>query len=669
MNKVLIFMLLVAALLGGAFFLAFTPSGNALFLPYLNSYLKENIEGARVELLSFSLTPGSLSVVAKVNDSVDLAAQGPVDLWDQSFDLSYTLDAQKIESKALRIDKALHIRGKAKGRMEDMHITGSGEAFESDIRYDLNLRENQPQNISLSLNDASIAQMLVIAGEKPYAKGRMSIDVNMPTLDPEHPQGEARLQIRDALVDAALLRQEHNISLPSDTAFGADMTARAEGETLLAEGDITSPLATLALSETRYHLKSQKLNTAYQLDIPDMAKLKNIIQAPLAGKVAMAGNVALEGKSVDATGITHSLGGEGRFHYKNDTLSASLKEAEAARVLAMIGEPRYLSGKLSGTVKLDSVEKLSGKFDLKSSGRAEGAVVKKALDLDLGKEFQYDMTAGGKISAQKVYAQTKLDTTMGKLSMPDMVYVIMPGSLHSSYHLYIPDLGKLQPLTGKQYRGDMDFKGELRKEKDLVITGEGKEFDGSVEYRLVNERIKADVHGATVSKVMYMLGYPQVLEALSEAKIDYNFVTERGRVDAKLDSARILPNQLTMLLKQFTQIDLTRERYNQATFVSTISPTQFDFDFIAQNPVSHFKIIDGVLEKKSERITASVDMRYKDKDLQAKITGTLKRPKVALDTSSFIKSKLDSKMDKVLDNKLKEGEGDQIKGLLKGFLK
>ncbi|MDD2450405.1 hypothetical protein [Sulfurovum sp.] len=667
MNKMVIFILLVASLLGGIFFVAFTPGGNTLFLPYLNSYLKENIKGARVELLKFSLTPGSLSAVAKVNDAVDLAAQGPVDLWDQSFDLSYTLEVQKIESKALRIDKALHIRGKATGRMEDMHITGSGEAFESDIRYDLNLRENRPQNISLSLKDASIAQMLVIAGEKPYAKGRMSIDVNMPTLDPEHPQGEARLQIRDALVDAALLRQEHNISLPSDTAFGADMTARAEGETLLAEGDITTPLATLALSETRYHLKSQKLNTAYRLDLPDMAKLKNIVQAPLAGRLAMAGNVVLEGERVDVTGITHSLGGEGSFRYRNNTLSASLKEAEVVKVLAMIGEPRYLSGKLSGTVEFENVEKLAGTFDLKSKGEAQSAVVKKVLDLNLGKQFDYDMSASGKISGQKVYAETNLDTTMGKLSMPDMVYVIDPGSLHSSYHLYIPDLRKLQPLTGKQYRGDMDFRGELTKEKDLIITGEGKEFDGSVEYRLVNEKITADVHGATVSKVMYMLGYPQVLEALSEAKVDYNFATQRGRVDAKLDSARILPNQLTMLLKQFAQIDLTRERYNQATFVSTMDPTRFNFDFIAQNPVSHIKIMDGILEKGSERITASVDMRYKDKDLKAKITGTLKRPKVMLDTSSFIKSKLDNKVDTVIDEKLKDKGGEKVKELLKGF--
>ncbi|MGC9351671.1 MAG: hypothetical protein ACP5D3_06750, partial [Sulfurovum sp.] len=160
-----------------------------------------------------------------------------------------------------------------------------------------------------------------------------------------------------------------------------------------------------------------------------------------------------------------------------------------------------------------------------------------------------------------------------------------------------------------------------------------------------------------------------VLEALSEAKVDYNFATQRGRVDAKLDSARILPSQLTILLKQVLQIDLTRERYNQATFVSTMTPTRFNFDFIAQNPISHIKILNGILEKRTERLNASVDMRYKEKSLKAKITGTLKRPKVALDTSALIKSKLDGKVDTLIDKKLKDKGGEQIKGLLKGFLK
>ncbi len=669
MKKIVILLLLIATFFGSILFLAFTSSGNRFALPYINDQLKENVQGAKVELLKLSLKPGFVTVVAKVNDSVDVIAKGPVDLFDKSFDLTYTLDAQKIETQAFKIDKALHIQGKATGSVEEMHITGKGKAFASDINYDLNLHENQPQNIKFSLQDASIAEILAIAGEKQYAKGHMSIHVDMPTLDSNQPRGEANLKIKDAVIDAAMLKQEHNISLPANTSLQANITARAEGEMILAKGNIVTALASLTLSDTRYHIQTQKLDTGYQLDIPEMAKLKGVVPVPLAGKLAMTGNIALDGESVNATGVTHSLGGEGSFHYENDTLTAKLKEVEVDKVLKMITEPGYAKGKLSANIDLKSIKNLSGTFDLKSSGRTEHSVVKKELDVNLGKQFDYTMLASGKIKGEKIYAKTTLDTTMGKLTMPDIVYAIAPGALHSSYHLNIPDLRKLQPLTDKQYIGNMDFKGELSKEKDLIITGEGKEFDGSVEFKLVNEKIRADVHGATVSKVMHMLGYPQVLEALSEAKVDYNFATQRGQVDAKLDSARILPNQLTILLKQILQIDLTRENYNQATFVSTMTPTQFNFDFIAQNPISHIKIIDGILEKKSEQINASMDMRYKDKELKAKITGTLKRPKVALDTSALIKSKLDEKVDTLIDKNLKNKGGDQIKGLLKGFLK
>ncbi|MGC9351761.1 MAG: hypothetical protein ACP5D3_07205, partial [Sulfurovum sp.] len=481
MNKIVIVILFVAALFGGAFFLAFTPSGNALFLPYINSHLKESVEGAKVELVKLSLKPGCVTVAAKVNDSVDVVAEGPIDLFEQSFDLSYTVDAKKIAGQGFSVEKPLHIRGKATGRAEDMHITGSGEAFASAINYDLNLEENRPQNIKFYLQDASIAELLAVAGEKPYAKGRMSVDVNMPTLDPDHPQGEARLKITDALIDAATLKEAHQIALPSDTPLQADITARTEGEMILAKGDIITALASLALSEIRYHMETRKLDTDYLLDIPDMGRFKNVVDAPLGGKLNLAGRASFSGQNITATGVTHSLGGESRFTYENEALNTIMREVEVAKLLTMIGEPAYAGGKLSANLNLDNLEKPSGRFDLKSSGRADSAVVKKALDINLGKQFNYDIAASGKIKEQKVYAETRLDTTMAKLTMPDIVYDLAPGALHSSYHLYIPDLRKLQPLTEKQYRGDMDFRGEISRGKDLVITGEGKEFDGSGE--------------------------------------------------------------------------------------------------------------------------------------------------------------------------------------------
>ncbi|MFT7824563.1 MAG: hypothetical protein ABXS92_07360 [Sulfurimonas sp.] len=669
MKKILIVLVLIAVFISSASFLAFTSGGNALLLPFINSYLKKSVEGAKIELLRLELKPGYLNASAKVNDAIDVDAEGPIDLLAQRIDLDYTIEAEKIISQEVTIDEAIQVSGEAKGKLEEMQITGNGKAFASDIHYDFNLHENQPKNIKLDLRDASIAGMLAIAGTKPYADGRMSIHVDMPELDPDNPQGEAHLKVKEAVIDAAVLKQEHNISLVSEQLFSADITATAKGEMLLGQGDINTSMGKVSVSETSYHLGEQRLDTDYLLHIPDLAKLKTLAGSPLEGDLQVAGKASYQDEKVHVSGVTHSFGGESEFLYDNDTLKAILTEAETAKLLKLLGQPAYAEGKLSANVILDSVRDLSGRFDLKSSGRAESATVKKELGANVGKQFDYDAIVNGEIKNRKAHTQVKINTTMGKLDMPDMIYGMADGTLQSSYHLYIPDLSKLQPLTERRFRGDMDFRGKLTKAEDFVVTGRGKEFDGSVAYKLVNDRIKADVHGATVSKVMYMLGYPQVLEALSEAKVEYNFTTKNGTVDAKLDRARILSSQLTILLKQLTGIDLTKELYNQATFVSTLTPSKIHFDFIAQNIISHFKIKNGILDKRNERINAAVDMRYKEKDLKARITGTVKNPKVSIDASEYLKSKVEKKVDKLIEKKFKDkGEG-QIKGLLKGFLK
>lgn len=669
MKKFFILLVLIAVLIGSASFLAFTSGGNALMLPFINSYLKKSVEGAKVELLKLELKPGYLNASAKVNDAIDVNAEGPVDLLAQRIDLDYKIEAEKIISQEMKIDKAIHVSGEAKGKMEDMQITGNGKAFASDIHYDFNLHENQPRNIKLDLRDASIAEMLAIAGEKPYASGRMSIHVDMPVLDPDNPQGEAHLKVKDAVIDAATFKQEYNISLASDQLFSADITATAKGETLLAQGDINTSMGNIRVSETSYHLGEQRLDMDYLLNIPDLAKFKTLLERPLEGKLQVDGKASYQEEKVHVSGVTRSLGGESEFLYDNDALKAILTEVETAKLLMLLGQPAYAKGKLSANVILDSVRNLSGRFDLRSSGQAESSIVKKELDVNVGKQLNYDAIINGKIKNRKAHTDIKLNTTMGNLNMPDMTYDIAEGVLQSSYHLYVPDLSKLQPLTERRFRGDMDFRGKITKAEDLVVTGEGKEFDGSVAYRLVNDRIKAEAHGATVSKVMYMLGYPQVVEALSEAEVDYNFATKSGKVDAKLDSTRILSNQLTILLKQLTGIDLTNELYNQATFVSTLTPVKINFDFIAQNINSHFKIKNGILDKRNESINAAVDMRYKDKDLKARITGTLKNPKVNIDASEYLKSKVEKKVDKLIEKKFKDKGDGQIKGLLKGFLK
>lgn len=495
MKKIIILILGVTVIMAGTLFLAFTESGNRMILPYINSQVNKQLQGTSVHanVTEFKLKPSSFFATVNINETADMQIEGPIDMWTQTFDLEYKIDAEKIATGEITINKPMHIAGKAKGESRRIHVTGDGDAFASKLTYDVKLVENTLENIKLVLNDASISELLAVAGQKPYAKGNLSVKVDM--------------------------------------------------------------------SE-------------------------------------------------------------------------------------------------------DDQKKLVGTYTLKSSGNAVTKVVKKEFDVDLGKTFTYQVVSTGKIKDEKLYSDVQANTTMGKLTLSDLNYDHTSAKMNAAYHLYISDLGKLQPLTKRRFRGDMDFTGEVSKDKALTITGNGEEFDGTVDYKLVNDQVYAHAKGATVSKIMYMLGYPQVLNALTEATVNYNLTTQSGDIDASMDNARLLPSSLTKLLKQLLQIDLEKINYPHATFTAKINKDISHFNFNASNTDSHVKLSQGTYNKRTQAVNAKVDILVEGMDIKGEIGGTVDHPKVSLDTSAYLKSKIEKKVDKLFDKKKTEGK---VKGLIKGL--
>jgi hypothetical protein len=656
--------------LGGLYFLAFTPSGNNLLLPYINGYLAENVKAARVEVTRLNLKPSSLQATAKINELINVEASGPFDIMSKAFDLDYTIDAPKIKTEQIEINEKIHITGKAKGDPEHITIQGDGKAFKSDIAYALKVIESQPQNIKIDMEGAAISEILAVAGLKPYATGRLSLHADMPELDPNDPQGKAVLKVTDGSVSSPLLKRDFSLDTPADTNFSADVVSQVEAGKVALKGDILSNLATIHLRNGAYQLDNQHFNGEYALNIPDMSRLHTLTKAPLKGELKADGTIKKSQEALIITGLTHSFGGDTTYYYAGDSLKAKLSKVKTATLLSKLGQPAYLNATADANINLTSLTKLSGAFDAVIDGAANTKVIKKAFDLNLGKEFTLHASSKGTIKEQKVYTSLNANTTMGKLLLNNLIYDIQNATLSSKYTLSLPDMGKLQPLTGKRYSGDMLINGNIKKSKDLIIDGQGKEFDGSIDFKVVNNRLNADVKGATVSKVMQMLNYPQVFEALSAAKIDYNLATKQGSVDATMDNARILPNQLTALVNQFVKFDLVKERYNNSKLLAKIAGNAINFNVNAQSTNSHFKIDKGFLNKLTGAINATIDLKIKDKDLKATIKGTVERPKVHLDASAFLKSKVKKKVDDFIEKKLKlpSGQGgEQIKGLLKGL--
>ena len=668
MRFVILVILCVVLLFEGLLFVLFTAPGNALLLPYLNSYLEQKVPQAKVVLKKIRLKPDSIAMIAELNDAIDVRAKGDIDLFSQYFDINYTIDTEEIKTPTLTIKEHITVKGNAKGHAENMQIEGRGVAFKSAIRYGISLVKQNPQHINIDIKDADLQSLLVVAGQKPYATGRLSLHANMPDFAPLNPQIDAVLGIKNGIFNSKHIAKDFNITLPAHTTYQTDFVVKTENRRITFDGSFNSNLANLTLKKGKYHLLSNTLSTGYRLIIPKLEKLSNITKAPLKGELVMDGTVSLKNNLPAVTGSTKSFGGTIDFNYSADTLIATLKKVHNATLLYKLGQPKYLSGLTTAHAKLSSLKNLTGTFALQTSGKANRSAVKKAFDLDLGPKFTFDTTTKGRIQKQQVTASLSAKTSMVHLKSSRIRFDIPKTALDADYTLSIPDMGKLQPLTGKRFIGDMLINGTIKKRTSLIVTGHGKEFGGSIDFRLIDTQFKADVTGATVSKVMHMLNYPQVLEAISKAKVDYNTQTASGTLHATLDNARILPSKLTALLKQFKIIDLSKERFNNSTFDAKITKELIDFTLDARNKNNYLLVKHGKLFKKTGMIHANVDMKIKGKDLQATIRGTTDAPKVSLDGSKYLENRLKKKLLKSKAvKKIKNKLGEQLNNFTNGL--
>jgi hypothetical protein len=672
MRLLLILFLFIVLLLEGVAFMIFTATGNDMLLPFVNSYLEQKVPQAKVEVIKLRLKPSTIGLIAKVNDAIDVKAKGDINFLSQAFDINYLIDTHEIKTPTLTIKEHINIRGNAKGNADDMQIQGKGLAFKSAIRYGVSLIKQNPENIKIDIKDADLRSLLVVAGQKPYASGRVSLHANMPNFAPLNPQVDAVFGIKNGLLDNKLIAQDFNITLPASTTYQTNFVIKTEDRRVTFDGSLNSSLANLALKSGKYHLLSNTLTTQYRLNVPQLEKLSTITQAPLRGDLVMDGTVSLKNNLPTVTGSTQSFGGVIDFNYNADTLTTLLKKVQNATLLYKLGQPKYLSGTTTADAKLTSLKDLAGTFKVQTSGNANQAAIKKAFDLDLGKKFTLNLGLKGKLKSQKVFATLIAKTTMANLKATKIAMDLKSGVLSSDYLVSIPNMGKLKPITGKAFKGDMQINGKMKKSKSLSVTGHGKEFGGSIDFKLLGDKFNADVTGATVTKILYMLDYPQVLEAITKAKIDYNLASGTGTLHSTLDNAKILPNQLTDLLKQFKIIDLTKERFNNSKFDAKIGKKIIDFTLDARNKNNYFVINHGKLVKKTGAIDATVDLKIKGKDLKATIRGTTDNPKVSFDGSDYLKGKLKdkvlkSKAGKKLKKKLKGKVGKDLKGLVKGM--
>lgn len=232
-----------------------------------------------------------------------------------------------------------------------------------------------------------------------------------------------------------------------------------------------------------------------------------------------------------------------------------------------------------------------------------------------------------------------------------------------NYTIDIKKLESLKSITKTDLRGELKITGKVIKEDtEPLIIGSTNSFDGKIDFRLKDNKLNADIKKISTKKLCRTLNYPLIFSAPLSGKLNYNIQSKKGKIDSNLTDAKLIRNQLTDLVKKVTDIDLTKDTYNQTHFNAKLYSNIVEFELIAKNSKNRISIYDAKL-KNNKYINAKYKINIRREELDGAIKGDIASPKVTIDSSSFIKKKAK----KIFDKYINVENEEKIKSRLKDF--
>ncbi|CAA6816141.1 MAG: Unknown protein [uncultured Sulfurovum sp.] len=639
MKKILLILLI---LLTSIFFLIFNDKGNEYLKPYVATYLEKKLDNnMSVEVKHLKVDLSYVELTAVLNKLTEVEAKGDFSLLAKTFDMDYKVTSDGFKNEQISFDNKIAINGTVVGNLKDMKIQGEGETLKSHIDYALNIKNDSINNIKVKINKADIASLLQLASQPAYAKGKVDIDINIPTFEEENTKGDAKIVLHKTTLDEKVFKEVLQIDLAPKTILTADLNSKVTEDTFELNGNIKSNLAWLKLSKTIYNTKTKKLSTDYRLLVPELSKLMFLTKQKLMGQLQVNGIANLKKDHIYVEGKSRDLGGETSFDYNGKKLNANLDKIDIAKLLYMINQRPYATGTLLANVKIDDFKKLRGTYDLQTKeAKTINSTLKSELDLDFQKDTPFSLESKGDIASNFANIEHKLYSEIFQYRSSDMIYNLSTKKLTSTYILDIPKLSKLNGLAGKPLNGEVKINGEINYDKTLEVIGSSKSLGGNINFKLAEKILSSKIDNVPVERLMKVLSYPLVFKATLVGDFYYDVGSRQGSLTSTLNKAQLLENQLTVLVKQIRGIDLTKERYNETHFNATLNKNLIDIDFQAKSKKTLFAIPSGHINKSNNSIDANYKIDIENKDIGGKIKGNISKPKVTIESSNYLKEKV-----------------------------
>ncbi len=644
----------IIILVSSIFLLLFTNSGNIFLRPYISSYLSKNLD-TDIKLESFTLRPNFLDIEAFVNKNSKIILNGDIDILKQKFDLNFTVQAKNFITKKEHIANDIDIKGTMKGYIKNFSIKGLGKLSGSNVSFSSNIVDFKAKNLHLNMKKARINQILALVDKPPYLSGIANINVNFNNLNVNNLDGNAKIDIPYGSVNTVLVKRDFNITLPVGLIFKAKSYSVLKDKKIISKINISSNIAKINTAKTIYNMESKNFESDYSLNIPNLKLLNSVIKTKLRGSFQASGEVKKEGKKLSYLISTFSLGGNAKIVGYDKTVKIEASSLRMDKILYMLYIPKYSYSDININAIFDNIgsNTLSGKTTISlENGKLNKDLIYKDFNISVPENFSYEDNTSIINKEKQILFASDLNSSVAFVKVIDGTYNPSLDKLTGKYIAKIDDLSKISFLTKKKIFGKADFNGDFKYYNGIMMaSGKTDIFDANTTYKYKNGDININSKDINTLKLSKTFGYPPVFDSNGTLQAYYNPKWKKGVFSVVLNDGKMMPNELSNVVFTLSGFDMTKEVYNKSVLNGNIENSMVNFAFDMNSSKSMLKVYSAKLNLKNKTVNARYVVKIGDKDVEGDITGSINHPKVKVNSSSYIKNKIEKLIDKKVPKK------------------
>ena len=584
-------------------------------------------------------------------------ADASIGLNDKKVHASYDMDVKEMGILTQnKLAGPLKVVGKVGLEDKDYHIEGATHSLGGRLLFKI------AKTSKLYFENLELAKILKLTKQPAYADGMLS---GSGDIDKEFKSGRYDVKIEKGQFGAKSIEKAFGYQIPEVNNFTFTSTGKIAKKVLDAEVSLDSSLSEMKFTGLVYNIEKKKLNTEYDLFLPNIGLLIPDNKAVKRGYISAKGTLSFD-KTLKVEGTTKGLGEKLDFVYDGKTATVDARNLFLEKLLSLSALPRYVKGKLSTNVNVTNIDTLDGTFtltgnDLVTQPEEMEKLIGKKLDMKIALESK------GTLKAAVAYANTKLNTSIGKFNFDDTVYNTKEGTFKSKYVIDIPDLKKTYTLIEQKLYGPMVLTGEISQDKILKVTGSTASLGGKVNYTLVGDNLKGTIDKVPVENILGLLGQDKLVQGNAYGTVTHNIKTKVGVVDIDIKSFQIKPSSTTNTVKMFIGKDPARIIYNSTKLHAKLNGDVTRYTLTAKGSHSSIEVTKGKIDKVNDKHTAKFKFVYEKYVVTGNIAGTVDHPSIVIDPSALMQSKTGEKIQKELDKALGGDMGKAVGGFLKGM--